>query len=474
MQVTEKIPWTTTEILKATGGDLLSGDPDHIFTGISIDSRDITPPEIFICIRGNSYDGHSFVLDVLKKGVAGLVINGEKFGDLPRLPKTKNRIVCVGVQDTIKALGDLALFHRRRANASVIAITGSNGKTTTRKMTAGVVEQRFVTLSSRGSYNNEIGLPLTLLNLKKCHQWAVLELGMNRPGEIERLSEICVPDVGVITNIGSAHLEGVSSIAGVISAKEELLKKIKPNGTALLNADDYRVMKLAERIAVKVLFFGLSEKADISARSVKEKDQGIDFTLCLPKETVSIHLKTAGRFMVSNALSAAASGYRLGLSAEEIRAGLQSFRPVAGRMNVVRTLRGIQIIDDTYNANPDSMKAAIDTLGFLKKKKRGIFVAGDMLELGEFAESMHRMIGTLFAKSETAKLYITGDFAGVVAAGAKNEGMDASDIFIGSKKDIIEDLTHFLQPGDWVMVKGSRGMAMEKIVKKLMRWGGTQ
>ncbi|MFQ5485594.1 MAG: glutamate ligase domain-containing protein, partial [Desulfobacterales bacterium] len=190
--------------------------------------------------------------------------------------------------------------------------------------------------------------------------------------------------------------------------------------------------------------------------------------------TVSIHLKTAGRFMVSNALSAAAAGYRLGLSTEEIREGLQSFQPVAGRMNVVRTLRGIHIIDDTYNANPDSMKAAIDTLGFLKKKKRGIFVAGDMLELGEFAESMHRMVGTLFATAGIAKLYITGDFAEVVASGAKNRGMDADRIFTGRKKDIVEDMIHFLQPGDWVMVKGSRGMAMEKIVEKLMKWGGAR
>ncbi|KKL53288.1 hypothetical protein LCGC14_2276930 [marine sediment metagenome] len=329
-------------------------------------------------------------------------------------------------------------------------------------------------MSSRGSYNNEIGLPLTLLNLEKCHQWVVLELGMNRPGEIERLSEICVPDVGIITNIGPAHLEGVGSMAGVTSAKGGLLKKIKADGTALLNADDRRVMRLAEHIPIKVLFFGFSGKADISARSVKEKDQGIDFTLCLPKETVPIHLRTPGRFMVSNALSAAAAGYRLGLSAEEIKAGLESFQPAQGRMNVFRTARGIQIIDDTYNANPDSMKAAMDTLRFLKGKKRGVFVAGDMLELGEFAESMHRMVGTLLAKSDAAKLYITGDFAKAVAAGAKKQGMDASHIFIGSKKDIVEDLTHSLVPGDWVMVKGSRGMAMEKIVEKLMKWGGTR
>jgi UDP-N-acetylmuramoyl-tripeptide--D-alanyl-D-alanine ligase len=474
MQATQKIPWTTTEILEATGGDLLSGDLDRIFAGISIDSRRITLPEIFIGIKGNTYDGHSFVSDVLDKGVGGLVINGVKFGDLPRPQRMKKGIVCVGVQDTIKALGDLALFHRRRSNASVIAITGSNGKTTTRKMTADVVGQRFVTLSSQGSYNNVIGLPLTLLNLEKCHQWAVLELGMNRPGEIERLSEICVPDVGIITNIGPAHLKGVGSMSGVTSAKGELLKKIKADGTALLNADDWRVMRLAEHILIKVLFFGFSGKADISARSVKEKNQRIDFTLRLPKETVPIHLRTPGRFMVSNALSAAAAGYRLGLSAEEIKAGLENFQPVQGRMNVFRTARGIQIIDDTYNANPDSMKAAMDTLRFLKGKKRGVFVAGDMLELGEFAESMHRMVGTLLAESDTAKLYITGDFAEVVAAGATNEGMETNHIFIGSKKDIVEDLTHFLEPGDWVMVKGSRGMAMEKIVEKLMKWGGTR
>jgi len=474
MQETQKIPWTTTEILEATGGDLVSGDLDQIFAGISIDSRHITPREIFIGIKGTTYDGHSFVSDVLGKGVGGLVVNRERLGNLPSPRRAKKVIVCVGVQDTIKALGDLARFHRKRSNASVIAITGSNGKTTTRKMTTGVVEQRFITLSSRRSYNNEIGLPLSLLNLETCHQWAVLELGMNRLGEIERLSEICMPDVGIITNIGHAHLEGVGSIAGVSSAKGELLKKIKANGTAILNADDRRVMRLAERFSINVLLFGFSRKAHISARSVKEKNQGIDFMLSLPNETVPIHLRTPGRFMVSNALSAAAAGYRLGLSVEDIKTGLESFQSVQGRMNVLRTARGIQIIDDTYNANPDSMKVAMDTLRFLKGNKRGVFVAGDMLELGEIAESMHRMIGTLFAKSDTAKLCITGDFAEIVAAGAKSEGLDASHILIGSKKDIVEDLTRFLEPGDWVMVKGSRGMAMEKIVEKLMKWAGTR
>jgi murE/murF fusion protein len=466
------IPWTTAEILEATGGDLLSGDLKHSFSGISIDSRSISVDELFVAIKGDTHDGHSFTGDVIERGVSGLLIDRTKTHTLPGKESTENGIVCVTVNDTIRALGDLAAFNRKRSNAAVVAVTGSNGKTSTRKMTAGVVSRRFSTLSTYGNLNNHIGLPLTLLNLNFDHRWAVLELGINSPGEIKRLGEICSPDIGVITNIGPAHLEGLGSLDGVMQAKGELLEEIKPDGTAVLNADDPRLLHLAHYTSRKVLFFGRSKNARIRALSVKGTETGLSFALALPEESITVDLKTPAVFMISNALAAAAVGYLLGLTAGEIKDGLEDFKPVTGRMNILKTGRGITIIDDTYNANPDSMKAAINTLRSLKGNNTGILVAGDMLELGEHAESMHRNIGRIAAGSDIAKLYVTGEFARTVAAGAMDEDMNPRDIFTGSKEEILKGIKNRLGPGDWVLVKGSRGMTMETIVQGLLDWAG--
>ncbi|MDA3832821.1 MAG: UDP-N-acetylmuramoyl-tripeptide--D-alanyl-D-alanine ligase, partial [Spirochaetales bacterium] len=352
-----------------------------------------------------------------------------------------------------------------RADISVVALTGSNGKTSTKEMTAAVVARKFSTLSTEGNLNNEIGLPLTLLRLCGRHEWAVLELGMNSPGEIGMLADICLPDIGVITNISHAHLEGLGSIEGIMRAKGELLEKIRPDGTAILNADDRRVVDLGNKTSRDVLFYGLSNRAAVRAESVIDKECGVSFTLILPSGAVSIKLGVFGDFMVSNALAAAAVGYHLGLSALEFKAGLEDFKPAHGRMNILMISR-VHIIDDTYNANPDSMKAAIMTFKSLKGKNRGAIIAGDMFELGEYAESMHKEIGLLSAKSDIAKLYITGDFAENVAAGAREED-NLLDIFTGTREEILEDLTGWLMPGDWVLIKGSRAMGMDKIVEGL-------
>lgn len=469
-EIRNPIPWTTAEILEATGGDLLSGDLEHSFSGISIDSRSISMDKLFVAIKGDTHDGHRFTGHVIERGVSGLLIDKTKTHMLPDKESTENGMVCVTVNDTTRALGDLAAFHRKRSSASVVAITGSNGKTSTRKMTAGVVSRRFSTLSTYGNLNNHIGLPLTLLNLTVDHKWAVLELGMNHPGEIKRLGEICSPDIGVITNIGPAHLEGLGSLDAVMQAKGELLEEIKPDGTAVLNADDPRLLHLAHSTSRKVLLFGRSKNARIKALSVKATDTGLCFDLALNEERIAVDLKTPAVFMISNALAAAAVGYLLGLTAGEIKDGLEAFKPVTGRMNILKTGRGITIIDDTYNANPDSMKAAINTLGSLKGNHTGILVAGDMLELGAHAESMHRNIGKIAAGSNIAKLYVTGEFAETVAEGAMDQDMNPRDIFTGTKEQILEDIKYRLNPGDWILVKGSRGMTMETIVQKLLDW----
>jgi UDP-N-acetylmuramoyl-tripeptide--D-alanyl-D-alanine ligase len=468
-EINNRIPWTTADVLEATGGTLICGDLNDEFSGIGIDSRSILADELFVGIKGEIYDGHSFAEAVIRQGISGLVIDKEKVNDLPVQEWKKNKLTCLTVKNTTKALGDLACFHRKRANVPVVAITGSNGKTTTREMTAAVVKQRFATLSSRGNFNNEIGLPLTLLKLDYVHKCVVVELGMNAPGEIARLGEICMPDIGVITNIGPAHLKGVGSLEGVMHAKGELLDKIKDGGAAILNADDHRVLNLAGKASTTVIFFGTSDEASIQAETIIETDHGISFTLVLPEETITIDLKIPGIFMVSNALAAAAVGYKLGLSAKEIKTGLEDFKPVGGRMNILHTGSGINLIDDTYNANPGSMEAALKTLSTLKKNNRGIFIIGDMFELGKHAEQMHEEIGALAAGSDVSMLYATGEFAETVAAGAASGGMESGNIFTGTKKEIIDNLTGRLRPNDWVLVKGSRAMKMEKIVEELMR-----
>ena len=381
-------------------------------------------------------------------------------------------VVVIAVKETTRALGDLAGFNRKRAGVSVVAITGSNGKTSTKEMTAAVVSRRYRTLSTSGNLNNEIGMPLTLLKLEPLHQWAVLELGMNHPGEIRRLAEICRPDVGIITNIGRAHLEGLGSIDGVMRAKGELLEKIKPGGTAVLNADDPKVLELAKKTALAVTFFGLSENASVRALSIKSTAATISFRLVLPAEEIDITLAATGRFMVSNALAAAAVGLTLGFSAAEIKAGLENFKAVGGRMNIIQTRKKVSIVDDTYNANPASMQAAIAALSELKGNNRGILVIGDMLELGDGAETLHKEIGAFSARIHTDRLYLTGIYAEAVKAGAVEGGIDAGAIFSGTRAEILADLTERLEAGDWVLVKGSRAMEMEKIVIGLRVGGG--
>ena len=470
MATGQPIPWTTQEILEATQGELLCGDVGRRFVSVSIDSRKIAATELFVAIIGDIHDGHAFAGDVVDKGIQGLIVNHDSSRDLPLTGWNKNGIACIAVEDTTRALGALAAFNRQRAAVSVVAITGSNGKTTTRKLTAAVVAQQFNTLATSGNLNNQIGMPLTLLKLQPGHKWAILELGTNHPGEIEYLAEICLPDIGVITNVGPAHLEGLGSLEGVMLAKGELLGKLKQEGKAVLNADDPMVLQLARKTDKEVIFFGLSAEADIRARAIEDTAVGISFTLGLPSGEIKIELRMPGRFMVMNALAAAAVGYAGGLAPADIKAGLEVFQPEPGRMNIIKTNSGITIIDDTYNANPASMEASIAALDSLRAGSRSVLVVGDMRELGPQAESLHEKTGGIAAQSGIGKLYAVGEFAKSYAAGAFRAKMSPADMFIGSRSEIIADLKIWLQPGDWILVKGSRSMGMEKITRDLKEW----
>lgn len=466
------IPWKTDDIIEATGGNLLAGSGHRMFQGISIDSRNIAEETLFVAIVGDTHDGHTFVNSVLDKGVKGVLVQAEKKGDLATGDLAAKGITVVGVADTTRALGDLAAFNRRRTPLKVIALTGSNGKTSTRTMLTRIVENGYATLAPQGNFNNEIGLPLTLLRLEKRHTLAVLELGMNRSGEIRRLTDICRPDIGMITNVAPAHLEGLGSIEAILRAKGELLEGLNTTAQTILNADDPHVASLAENAPGEVLLFGLSDKAAIRAHRVREKGFRLSFDLEVPGETARVTLATPGRFMVSNALAAAAAGYLMDIPLSEITSGLERFQPVEGRMHIRELANGILLIDDAYNANPASVKAALDTLKQMGPQRSRIVALGDMLELGEASAALHRDIGRHAALTAPRRLYLSGSFAGDIAQGALEGALDKDQIITGSLEEITADLIDRADSRDCILVKGSRGMRMERIVKKLINTFG--
>jgi UDP-N-acetylmuramoyl-tripeptide--D-alanyl-D-alanine ligase len=459
---------TISDILKATGGVLLARGGEWVFTGVSTDSRKILQQDLFVALKGQQYDGHDYAYDVLAKGVKGVLVQQDLFHP-DRLDETiKKSCVCIGVSDSLRALGDLARFHRKKFKVPVTAITGSNGKTSTKELTAGILGRKFNVLSTTGNLNNEIGLPQTLFRLDGSHEQVVLELGMNHPGEIQRLGEICEPDIGVITNIGHSHLEGLGSVEAVKKAKGELLGTLKSTGISVLNADDPNVLSLLPEAPGKAVLFGKDRKADIRAAGVQSHGRSVSFDLILPDETLSVEIPVPGEFMVHNALAAASVAFFSGVPGSEIKKGIESFQPVKGRMNILVTPSGVNLVDDTYNANPASVKGAILALMDLKKKKRGAICLGDMLELGPQAVELHETLGKLIGGTEVERLYLTGNHAGDIEKGALSSGLDKNRILTGTREEILADLTGWMKKGDWILVKGSRSMRMETIVNGLM------
>ncbi|MGD8251037.1 MAG: UDP-N-acetylmuramoyl-tripeptide--D-alanyl-D-alanine ligase [Desulfobacterales bacterium] len=460
-------PWTVGDILEATGGRLISGVPDLAIEDFSIDSRRIGPADAFVAIIGETHDGHRFLPEVIAAGVRCVVVAEDRTALLPTADDRSMDVSVVAVADTTMALGDLAAYHRRRIGIPVVALTGSNGKTTTRAMTQEVLSTRFSVMATIGNFNNPIGLPLTLLRLKKSHDVAVVELGMNHPGEIDTLGAMADPDVGIITNIAPAHLEGLGSVDGVRDAKGELLARIRKDGTALLNADDPKVQELVPRSPVRTRLYGTSPAATIRAEEITDTPNGVSFRLVTPEASKTVQLAVHGRFMVSNALAAAAAGHTMGLSATQICIGLERFRPVKGRMDI-KQVGSIHVIDDTYNANPASMTAALDTLTTLRGSRRGIAVLGEMLELGAASAALHREIGERAARSGISRLFVAGDHAKDMVEGAIEGGLAADQTVTGEVENLIDGLREQTAAGDWILVKGSRGMRMERIVMALV------
>ncbi|MFZ7110559.1 MAG: UDP-N-acetylmuramoyl-tripeptide--D-alanyl-D-alanine ligase [Desulfatiglandales bacterium] len=457
---------TVAELLVAVQGELSVGNPETCLAGLSTDSRNIVPGELFLALRGERYDGHDFIRTALERGAAGVVL--QELSGAP-IPKGSAAAV-IRVPDTLKALGDLAGWWKRAHGIPVAAITGSVGKTTTKEMTAGILERGAPTLKNKGNFNNLIGLPLTLLEMTDTHQRAVLEMGMNRPGEIARLTEIADPVIGLITNVARAHLEGLGDMAGVARAKVELVEKISPQGRVLLNGDDALLMRTASPLKKKFITYGQGRGHDIRADNVRSLGRdGMAFDLLFDGKTVPLRLRVPGIQNVSNALAACGIALCFEESLEHIAEGLEAFTGVKGRFAPFPLEGGVTLIDDTYNANPFSMKAALHALKAMSGGQGRLIVGlGEMLELGKETATAHEEAGATAAELGVHYLVALGEHADDMVRGALARGLPVERAEIAeSRQDMAGRIRDLMKEGDWILIKGSRGMAMEEVIEKL-------
>jgi UDP-N-acetylmuramoyl-tripeptide--D-alanyl-D-alanine ligase len=451
--------FTVQEIVRATQGALVVGDLAVSVTGISIDSRTLGVGEAFFAIRGHRIDGHDFVGEAASRGAACLVVHGVPDPVPAGVP-------LVLVEDTTKALGRLAGLHRAKFSIPVVAITGSNGKTTTKEMVAAMLATRWRVLRPEGSFNNQWGLPLTLLRLTPEHEALVVELGTNQPGEIAYLAGLTAPTVGVVTTVAAVHTQFLGSLAGVREEKAALVRALGPEGWAVLNADDPHVADMTRDTIARVTTFGRAQAAAVRAvGDVVETPQGLRFTVEAGGARQALKLGFVGGHNVTNALAAVAVGTVLGLSLPEIAGGLETARPIKGRC-VWRQADGVRILDDTYNANPASVQAALQTALAHRGSSRLVVVLGDMLELGTTSEAAHRELGRQMASLGAGLFVAMGTQMRTAVDAARQHGL-AEAYHAATFEDAVAHLLKRLVAGDLVLVKGSRGMRMERIADAL-------
>ena len=430
----------------------LHGD-DVSFTGVSTDTRTLRAGQLFVALQGPNFDGNEFVEQAAKKKAAGVVVSREVSSSVP----------AIVVDDTLEALGRLAADWRSQMPATVIGITGSNGKTTLKEMLFGCLSTSHETLATLGNLNNEIGVPLMLLRLCDAHRFAIIEMGANHAGEIAYLTSLVAPAVVAITNAAPAHLEGFGSVEGVARAKGEILSAEPRPQAAILNADDdYFEYWTSLARDVEVISFSLTADADVRASHINTTDDGSDFTLHLPKGQIDVSLPLAGRHNVQNACAAAAISYCVGVDAVGIRAGLQSAAPVGGRLQHVESESGAILYDDSYNANPVSVEAAAEFLA--SQEGNSWFVLGDMAELGDDAELLHAHTGWVIREAGVGHLLATGPLSRHAVESFGNNGSWFETI-----DELSAAVAGSVGKGDVVLVKGSRSMGMERVVHALTR-----
>lgn len=457
------IPLTLDEAAAATGGRLVEADGTAVATGLAVDSRAIAPGGLFVALPGSRTDGSRFAAGALEAGAVAVVARAGAVQAGPRIE----------VDDPLAALGALGAAVRARSSAHVVGVTGSTGKTTTKDLLAAVLATRLATVANRASFNNEVGLPLTLARLEPGTQALVVEMGARGPGHIAALARLARPEIGVVLNVGVAHLGMFGSQATIAAAKGELVEALPAHGTAVLNADDPLVAAMAERTAARVLSFGLGPGAEVRAEGISLDGEGRPhFKLRTPSGGAESSLPVPGQHLVPDALAAAAAGHALGLEPEGIAAGLREAVLSPMRMQVQRRVDGLTVINDAYNANPTSMAAALKALAAVRggvRAGRTVAVLGEMAELGEQAAAEHDRAGRLATRLGIDRLVGVGELGEVIVRAARMEGMSPEEAIAVPDAAAVAALEGWLEPADVVLVKASRVVALDWVAERLIR-----
>lgn len=442
------------EIAKIVKGELLSNELGARVSAVSTDSRTVNPGDLFFALPGEDFDGHNFVNDAFKKGAVGAVVS----------KSVKSSKSLIKVENTAHALGKIAKAHRKKFDIPIIVVSGSNGKTTTKDMLAKILSRKFNTLKAEKSFNNHVGVPLTLLNMTDQTEIAVLELETNILGETRRLAEIIDPLAAVITNISDTHLEFLPSKEKVAEEKAEILESLRSGGFAVLNRDDIWAMRIGDKSSArKLVTFGINNEADFIATGIKK--HGYAGTQFVFNQRYPVRLKIPGAYNVYNALAAAACASTLGVEHDIIAEELEDFRASPMRGEIIEC-RGIKIIDDTYNANPQSVRETIQVLQDIGEGRR-IAVLADMLELGKATKDAHYNLGKFIAKSKVDIIITVGELARYIAEGVANNSKEKEGYSYDDKHSALQKLLDIIRPNDTILIKGSRKMEMEEIVGHL-------
>ncbi|MEK9628380.1 MAG: UDP-N-acetylmuramoyl-tripeptide--D-alanyl-D-alanine ligase [Nitrospinota bacterium] len=461
------ITGTAKDCLGIVDGKLLQGKENTVFRGVSINSRTIKEGELFVCIKGENFDGHDFYKDAIDKGAAGIILSDTKsFSGESAERKTPPFVI--QTKNTLQSLQDLASYQRFLNPFRVVGVTGTNGKSTTKEMIASIVETKYKTLKTRGNFNNHIGLPLTLLSREPEHEVGVLEMGMSAAGEIRRLAEIARPDIGVITNISAGHLDQLKTVKDVQAAKGELFEALDEKGTAIVNVDDPLVLELSESLRAKKITYGIEQPADVQASSIKNRgSKGFAFTAKIFNQTIPVELPQIGYCNIYNALAALATGHSLDISGTDMKKGLENYHQIPQRNEQI-SFQGVTLINDAYNANPQSMKAALKTLSEFNTEGKRFFIIGDMLELGPLSESAHHELGKDIAASNVDHLITVGPLTSITAKSAKENGQQQIGQF-DTHSEAVSYLLNEVKKGDCLLIKGSRGSKMETVIQEYLK-----
>lgn len=458
------IPLSAERLAEITGGTVVSGEAARSASTVTIDSREVGADACFVAIAGPRHDGHDFVAEAVEAGARVVLVHRDDV----RAPAGATT---VRVADTTRALQEMGAAVRQACDPVVVAITGSIGKTTTKELTARVLSTRFRVHATPGNLNNHWGLPLALLGLEPGHRVMVAELAMSRTGEIRRLAQIATPDVGVVTNVAPVHMENFSDLEGVAAAKAELAEALPDDGTLVVNADDPRTREMARRHAPargRTVTFGLAGDADVRATDARPGAGGWELELCLPDGSrTPITLPLPGSHSLSNFLAAAAVAHELGIPASTLVGAARDLRLPAGRGRLRDLPGGLRLVDETYNASPVAVAHSIEMLMELPAAGRRVLVLGDMLELGDWSERSHREVGARAAAAGVDLLVAVGERARAVAEAARQAGDPERVLHFAEVEDAARELPSRLRPGDLLLVKGSRGMALERIVAAL-------